>query len=150
MECGTEGLTHYNRAKRNIPKDHCYDACCVGKSTPEHLYFGTKVVHMITAVGRGRHCRTNVDASGFPRGYLARQKRFFGFQTGDMVRATVTKGKKIGTYVGKVMCRKSGAFDIKTDSVRVQGIGYRYFNLVQRSDGYIYSKKGCRIPLRDY
>ncbi len=146
VECGTGGLTHYNRAKRDIPKDHCYDACCVGKSTPEHLYFSAKVVHMITAVGRGKHCRTNVNASGFPRGYLARQKRFFGFQTGDLVRATVTKGKKTGTYVGKVMCRKSGSFDIKTDSGRVQGIGYRYFNLVQRSDGYIYSKKGCRIP----
>ena len=141
VECGTGGLTSYNRNKRNIPKDHYYDACCVGKSTPERLYFGTDIVHVITATGRGKHCRTNVNASGFPRGYLARQKQFFGFQTGDMVKAVVTRGKKIGTYFGKVMCRISGSFDIRTSSGRVQGINHRYFQLVQRSDGYLYSRK---------
>ena len=141
VECGTGGLTSYNRNKRNIPKDHYYDACCVGKSTPERLYFGTDIVHVITATGRGKHCRTNVNASGFPRGYLARQKQFFGFQTGDMVKAVVTRGKKIGTYFGKVMCRRSGSFDIRTSSGRVQGINHRYFQLVQRSDGYLYSRK---------
>jgi len=141
VECGTGGLTSYNRNKRNIPKDHYYDACCVGKSTPERLYFGTDTVHVITATGRGKHCRTNINASGFPRGYLARQKQFFGFQTGDMIKAVVTRGKKIGTYFGKVMCRKSGSFDIKTSYGRVQGIGYKYFQLVQRSDGYLYSRK---------
>ena len=141
VECGTGGLTSYNRNKRNIPKDHYYDACCVGKSTPERLYFGTDIVHVITATGRGKHCRTNVNASGFPRGYLARQKQFFGFQTGDMIKAVVTRGKKIGTYFGKVMCRRSGSFDIRTSSGRVQGINHRYFQLVQRSDGYLYSRK---------
>ena len=141
VECGTGGLTSYNRNKRNIPKEHYYDACCVGKSTPERLYFGTDIVHVITATGRGKHCRTNVNASGFPRGYLARQKQFFGFQTGDMIKAVITRGKKIGTYFGKVMCRRSGSFDIRTSSGRVQGINHRYFQLVQRSDGYLYSRK---------
>ena len=98
-------------------------------------------MHIIIATGRGKHCRTNVNASGFPRGYLARQKQFFGFQTGDMVKAVITRGKKIGTYFGKVMCRRSGSFDIRTSSGRVQGINHRYFQLVQRSDGYLYSRK---------
>ena len=141
VECGTGGLTSYNRSKRNIPKDHYYDACCVGKSTPTCLHFCVNQVHIIIATGRGQHCRTNVTKYGFPRGYLARQKQFFGFQTGDIVKAVVTKGKKIGIYLGKVMCRKSGSFDIKTSSGRVQGIGHRYFQLVQRSDGYLYSRK---------
>jgi len=140
VECGTGGLTSYNRIKRNIPKTHYYDACCVGKSTPNVLYFGTKVVHVITAVGRGKHCRTNVNASGFPRSYLSRQKQFFGFQTGDIVKAVVTKGKKIGTYFGKVLCRKNGSFDIKTSFGRVEGIGYKYFRLVQSLDGYFYTR----------
>lgn len=146
VECGTGGLTSYNRSQRNIPKTHYYDACCVGKSTPEVLYFGTMVVHVITAVGRGKHCRTNVNASGFPRGYLARQKQFFGFQTGDIVKAVVTRGKKIGTYFGRVLCRKTGSFDIKTKAGRVQGISYKYFKLIQRSDGYSYDRNKCRIP----
>ena len=145
VECGTGGLTSYNRNKRNIPKEHYYDACCVGKSTPKYLHFCATQLHIITAIGRGQHCRTNITKYGFPRGYLARQKQFFGFQTGDIVKAVVTKGKKIGIYFGKVMCRKSGSFDIKTSSGRVQGIGHRYFQLIQRSDGYLYSRKEVAV-----
>lgn len=141
VECGTGGLTHYNRLQRDIPKDHCLDACCVGKSTPEKLYFGTKTVQIITAAGRGKHCRTNVNKYGFPRGYLSRQKQFFGFQTGDMIKAVLTKGKKIGTYFGKVKCRKTGSFDIKTPVGRIESISYKYFQLIQRADGYVYSRK---------
>ena len=146
VECGTGGLTRYNRTNLGLTKDHCLDACCVGKSTPEKLYFLTKTILLITAAGRGSHCRTNVDASGFPRGYLARQKQFFGFQTGDMVKTVVKKGKRIGTYEGKVMCRKTGSFDIKTKSGRISGIGHKWFKLIQRSDGYIYGRKECHIP----
>lgn len=146
VECGTGGLTAFNRTQRNIPKTHYYDACCVGKSTPKVLYFCTNIVHIITAVGRGKHCRTNVNASGFPRGYLARKKQYFGFQTGDMVKAVVTRGKKIGTYFGRVLCRKTGSFDIKTKAGRVQGINYKYFKLIQRSDGYSYDRKERCIP----
>ena len=147
VECGTGGLTCYNRTQRNISIEHYFDACCVGKSTPKVLYFCTNVVHIITAIGRGKHCRTNINASGFPRGYLARQKRFFGFQTGDTVKAVVTRGKKVGTYFGKVLCRKSGNFDIRTKAGRVQGISHKYFRLIQRSDGYSYDRKECRIHL---
>lgn len=146
VECGTGGLTCYNRTQRNIPKEHYFDACCVGKSTPKVLYFCTNIVHIITAIGRGKHCRTNVNASGFPRGYLARQKIFFGFQTGDIVKAVVTRGKKIGTYFGKVLCRKTGSFDIRTKAGRVQGISHKYFRLIQHSDGYLYDRKVCHIP----
>ena len=138
IECGSGGLTSYNRNKRNIPKTHYYDACCVGKSTPEVLYYGATIVHIIKAIGRGVHCRTNVNKYGFPRGYLARQKRFYGYQTGDMVKAVVTKGKKIGTYYGRVSCRKTGSFDIKTIKGRIQGINYKYFKLIQNNDGYSY------------
>lgn len=146
VECGTGGLTRYNRTQRNIPKGHYFDACCVGISTPKKLRFLTNIVHIITAIGRGKHCRTNVNASGFPRGYLARQKKFFGFQTGDIVKAVVTRGKKIGTYFGKVLCRKTGSFDIRTKTGRVQGISYKYFRLIQHLDGYSYDRKECRIP----
>lgn len=145
IECGTGGLTAFNRAQRNMPKTHYYDACCVGKSTPKVLYFCTNIVHIITAIGRGKHCRTNVNASGFPRGYLARKKQHFGFQTGDMVKAVITRGKRIGTYFGRVLCRKIGNFDIKTKAGRVQGINHKYFKLIQRSDGYSYDRNKCHI-----
>ena len=68
-----------------------------------------------------------------------RQKSVRGFQTGDMVRATVTSGKKAGSYAGRVAVRASGSFNIQSGKEVVQGIGYRYCAMVQRADGYGYS-----------
>ena len=138
VECGTGGRTKMNRVGFNLPKAHYYDAVCIGASTPDELNMRTGTVQYIKAVGRGSHQRTNVNASGFPRGYLARQKQFFGFQTGDIVKAVVPKGKKAGVYVGSVACRKTGSFDIKMKSGRVQGINHKCFTLIQRADGYQY------------
>jgi 5-methylcytosine-specific restriction endonuclease McrA len=141
VECGTGGMTAYNRKRLNVSKDHYYDAACVGVSTPDALYVKAHDVLMIAATGRGQHCRTNVNASGFPRGYLKRQKQFFGFQTGDIAKAVVPSGKKAGVYVGRVSCRVSGSFDIRGTSGRVQGINHKYFLALHRSDGYSYSRK---------
>jgi hypothetical protein len=80
-----------------------------------------------------------MDKYGFPRGYLMREKSVEGFQTGDMVRATVTKGKKVGKYVGRVAVRASGNFNIQMSKEVVQGINHRYCTMVQRADGYGYS-----------
>lgn len=138
VECGTGGRTKYNRIRIGLPKEHYYDACCVGASTPEELHFRTNDVLHINATGRGQHRRTLVDRHGFPRRYMARQKRFFGFQTGDTVKAVVPNGKKKGTYVGKVSCRKMGSFNIKMTDRTIEGIGHKHFSLIQRNDGYDY------------
>nr|WP_241738724.1 RNA-guided endonuclease IscB [Anoxybacillus flavithermus] len=142
VECGTGARTKMNRIRLGLPKIHYFDACCVGKSTPLQLHFKTKEVLFIKAKGRGSRSRTNLDRYGFPRGYLARQKYFFGFQTGDMVKANVPKGKYQGVWFGEVACRKTGSFDIKgKDGKRIaQGINYRYVQVIQRFDGYAYGK----------
>jgi hypothetical protein len=67
-----------------------------------------------------------------------RQKAVHGFQTGDQVTATVTKGKKIGTYTGRVAVRASGSFNINTGRGTVQGIGHQHCRLIARNDGYGY------------
>jgi len=67
-------------------------------------------------------------------------KRVKGFQTGDIVKAIVTKGKKIGTYVGRVAVRATGSFDIGSGIEAVGSISYKYCQLLQRSDGYDYLK----------
>ena len=43
----------------------------------------------VKAMGWGRRQRCNPDRFGFPRGHAVRQKGFFGFRTGDVVRAVV-------------------------------------------------------------
>ncbi len=143
IECGTGARTKMNRINLELPKDHHFDACCIGQSTPDKLYFKTDNVLYIKAKGRGSHCRTNLNKYGFPRGYLARQKYFFGFQTGDMVKANIPKGKYKGIHLGEVACRRVGSFDIKNREGQriVQGANHKYFNIVQRFDGYSYRKE---------
>ena len=138
VECGSGAKTKMNRVALGLPKEHYYDACCVGQ-TPRSMYFAQDYVQRIAAQGRGAYSRTNLDRHGFPRGYLARQKQFFGFQTGDMVKAIVPAGKNKGMWYGRVLCRKTGYFDVKTTTDRKGGINHKNIKLVQQNDGYEYS-----------
>ena len=87
--------------------------------------------------GTRQICRT--DKYGFPIRHCSKTKIHKGFQTGDIVKAIVTKGKKIGTYVGRVATRKSGSFNISTKNQLVQGISHKYCSHVHRKDGYQYN-----------
>jgi hypothetical protein len=140
IECGSGGLTKYNRTRCELPKTHWLDAACVGKSTPAVL--DTKGVQPLLIIANGHGCRQvcNVDRYGFPRGKAKRGGRIHGFKTGDIVRADVTSGKKVGTYVGRVLARATGSFDIASKSGRVQGISYRFCTAVHRSEGYSYQR----------
>lgn len=141
-ECGTGALTKMNRINQGLEKDHHFDACCIGKSTPNKLYFKTDKVLHIKNIGRGNYQRTTLNKYGFPKAYLPRQKYFFGFMSGDMIKAIVTKGKKKGTYFGSVACRNTGSFNINLIKGRVQGISYKYITCIQKADGYKYIEKG--------
>jgi hypothetical protein len=138
VETGTGGLTKYNRASRGLAKTHWLDAACVGASTPENLQVSVKLVLFIKANGQGQHCRTLLDRYGFPRLHLTRQKKHFGFQTGDIARAVVTTGKKVGLYVGRVAVRSSGSFNLTTLGGTISGLHHRFFRMVQHQDGYDY------------
>jgi hypothetical protein len=63
-----------------------------------------------------------------------------GFRTGDIVKAVVTQGKNIGTYLGRVAVRTTGSYNITTSQGTVQGISHRSCMLVQRNDGYRYER----------
>jgi len=140
VECGSGGLTHYNRRVRKLAKTHWLDAACVGKSTPETLM--TVGVRPLLIVASGHGCRQmcRMDQYGFVRTGPKEAKFVKGFQTGDSVRAIVTSGKKVGTYVGRVAVRTTGSFNITTAHGTVQGIPYKYCQVVHRLDGYSYQK----------
>jgi 5-methylcytosine-specific restriction endonuclease McrA len=140
VECGSGGLTKFNRTQRELPKEHWIDAACVGKSTPLQLKLaGVNPLH-ITATGHGSRQKCNVNEIGFPCSQPKRTKKVKGFQTGDIVRAVVTTGTKQGTYVGRVFVRASGSFDIRTPTGRMQGISYHFCTPIYRCDGYNYQK----------
>jgi 5-methylcytosine-specific restriction endonuclease McrA len=133
------GRTKFNRVKLGYSKDHWIDAACVGESGAQVVIPQTITPLTITAKGRGSRQKCSMNQYGFPRTGPKKHKRVKGFQTGDIVKAIVTKGKKIGTYVGRVMVRASGSFDIGIGKEKVSGISYKYCQLLQRSDGYEYT-----------
>jgi len=140
LEMGTGGRTKFNRVSQNLPKTHCLDAACVGKSTPvlKNTYIRPLI---IKTVGRGNRQMARVNRYGFPKGHRQRKKLHYGFQTGDAVKAVVPKGKYKGSYTGVVAVRASGYFDIKDvdGSKLAQGISHKHITLIQRADGYAYT-----------
>lgn len=140
VETGSGGLTKFNRSQQGLEKTHWIDAAVVGKSTPEKLIIKGVKPLLIKAVGHGSRQACRTDAYGFPNRYVPRNKIHFGFQTGDIVKAIVKKGKKIGTYMGKVAIRSTGSFNISTKNGLVQGISYKCCKLVHAKDGYSYAQ----------
>jgi len=145
IEVGSGGLTKFNRVTRKLPKTHWLDAVCVGKSTPKQVKTAGIIPLLITAKGHGCRQKCNVDECGFPCSKPKGAKKIKGFQTGDIVRAVVTKGKRQGRYVGKVMVRANGSFDIQTTHRRVKDIGYCYCQPLHKSDGYRYQQGMARF-----
>ena len=138
VETGTGGRTKFNRSREELTKTHWLDAACVGKSTPERLNILVKQPLIITATGQGTRQMCRTDRYGFPSRYVPRNKLVKGFQTGDIVKAIVTSGKKKGTYVGRIAVRSSGSFNIKDKTGLIQGINYKFCSRVQGKDGYQY------------
>jgi 5-methylcytosine-specific restriction endonuclease McrA len=142
VECGSGGLTKFNRTQRNLPKTHWCDAACVGTSTPSVLDTSTIVPLLITATGHGCRQMCRMNKHGFPRTGPKQAKVVKGFQTGDLVQARVTTGKKVGTYIGRVAVRTTGSFNIAnvipTINGTVQGISHHFCAHIHRSDGYSY------------
>ena len=146
VECGSGGLTKYNRTVRGLEKAHWLDAANVGRSTPVHLHVQGIVPLHITATGYGNRQMAGVK-NGFPMRHRQRKKVHQGFQTGEIVRAVVPKGVHGGVHVGRVMVRASGSFDITTPHGRMGGIAAKYCRIVQHADGYRYATGGGNSSL---
>ncbi|GHO74015.1 hypothetical protein KSD_17860 [Ktedonobacter sp. SOSP1-85] len=139
VETGSGGLTKYNRTTRALPKTHWLDAAVVGASTPERLRTGDVVPLLVRATGRGHRRLCNVNALGFPVSHRKRRKRYFGYQTGDLVRAVVPERFAChGTHVGRVAVKASGYFTITTAHGKVTDVPHRFCRLIGRSTGYAY------------
>ena len=140
VECSSGGRTKYNRTELGLPKDHHYDALCVG-NVPEAGYRDCTngYVLYIKAMGRGTRFRGKINACGIIVQKLApRAKRVFGFMNGDIVAADPVKGKYAGHHVGRVMTRATGFFDIRTTNGTLVTVKHDTCRLLQYTDGYQY------------
>jgi hypothetical protein len=128
------GRTRWNRGRFHIEKAHALDALCVGDLAGARA--GPFKTLAIKATGRGRYCRTNVDESSFPVGYLMRKKQIEGIKTGDRVRAVVPVGFAAhGTHIGRIAVRANRQFRMG----KVQGFPARLCQILQLADGYDYA-----------
>ncbi len=141
VEVGTGGRTKFNRRQQDLPKTHWLDAACVGESTPQDLKVGAIKPLVITAKGYGNRQMCGTDKYGFPIRHRTRQKKSFGFQTGDMVRAIIPKGKYTGTHIGRVTIRNRPSFRLNRLDVHP-----KYLQALHKADGYSY-QGGAPIPL---
>ena len=143
VEVGTGGRTKYNRTRLGLDKVHWHDAACVGASTPDGLDVRGVQPLLMRATGHGTRQMCRMDRYGFPRTSPKAARTVHGFRTGDLVRATVTTGKKAGTYTGRVAVRTSGFFNLTTAGGTVQGLHYRFFTRLHRADGFTYLEGGA-------
>jgi 5-methylcytosine-specific restriction endonuclease McrA len=134
---GTGGQTKFNRVRLGLEKRHYLDAACVGEVNNLKVLTNRPLLIKCQGHGSRQACRT--DKFGFPSRYVPRFKFVNGFQTGDIVKAIVTSGKKIGTYIGRVAIRSSGSFNLSTKNGLVQGLSHKYCRIVHAKDGYNYS-----------
>lgn len=136
IECGTGGMTKYNRTRLGLQKQHWIDAACVGKSTPDDLQICVSSILMIKAVGHGSRQRCITDKHGFPRAYSSRNKTYMGFATGDIVKVVVPRGKYAGVHIGRIAIRQRPSFKLNGFDVHP-----KYLTILQRGDGYEYEYK---------
>ncbi|WP_253266928.1 RNA-guided endonuclease IscB [Streptomyces sp. NL15-2K] len=139
VRIATGGRTKWNRQRVGLSKTHTLDALCVGVLNAVTVH--PRRVLIVTAGGRGRYRRTDLDRHGFPRKINPRSKAVFGFQTGDYARAVIPTGRYAGTHVGRVAVRTSGRFNMRTRHSLIQGIHHRHVRLLQRADGYAYATR---------
>ena len=135
------GRTKFNRTGQGYPKSHWIDAACVGESGSDVCLNTDMPVLDIKARGHGSRQMCRMDKFGSPRTSSKSSRAVCGFRTGDMVRAVVPSGKKMGSHFGKVAVRTSGSFNISTQCGVVQGISHKYCSVVHASDGYSYQQQ---------
>jgi hypothetical protein len=78
-----------------------------------------------------------------------------GFQTGDLVKASVPTGKYAGTYTGRIAIRfkpsfklTTGGFGVAQSNGKSFDVHPKYLTTIHKSDGYEYASRETRMPDR--
>ena len=140
VECSSGGRTKYNRMSLDMPKDHHFDALCVG-NVPEGGFKDRTngYVLMIQAKGRGSRLRGNINKCGIiVTKYTVRGKTCKGFMSGDIVKASVPKGVHKGEYIGRITIRQTGIFGLIDTNEKRHDVNCKYMTIMQKADGYSY------------
>ena len=136
IRTGSGALTKYNRHCFGVPKEHWFDALCVGRINGVSYDSCMKVLN-VSCTGRGQYKRTRTDKFGFPICHFMRTKRPHGVGLGDLVRMTVQKGKHPGIWTGRAFPSNDGSVVLILPEFRIKGRA-RNCSILSLSDGYGY------------
>ena len=136
VRTGSGALTKFNRHCFGVPKEHWFDALCVGRINGVSYDSCMKVLN-VSCAGRGQYKRTRTDKFGFPICYFMRTKRPHGVGLGDLVRMTVQKGKHPGIWTGRAFPSNDGSVVLILPEFRIKGRA-RNCSILSLSDGYGY------------
>lgn len=151
-------VTKKNRQELQLDKAHWIDAACVGtQRQPDKESIDKIKPFQIVCKGRGTRQRVQVygsyklDKKGKPiipkskKGFPAvapgmpcskpkSGNEFFGFMSGDYVKARAKQGDK----TGRLSVRKTGWFTLRTRDKKTYSVSYKNCRVIQRNDGYEY------------
>lgn len=141
----SDGITTaYNRKKHNIQKEHYNDAICIG-NIPETFKDYTTVVYKIKATGRGNRIKGKPNECGIlNKNNIAKHKVYQDpetkefFQTGDICKIEIPKGKYKGSYVARISIRHTGKFDFKDKNKNRITTDCKNCTVIQKANGYNY------------
>ena len=136
VRTGSGALTKFNRHCFGVPKEHWFDALCVGRINGVSYDSCMKVLN-VSCTGRGQYKRTRTDKFGFPICHFMRTKRPHGVGLGDLVRMTVQKGKHPGIWTGRAFPSNDGRVVLILPEFRIWGRA-RNCSILSLSDGYGY------------
>jgi hypothetical protein len=74
---------------------------------------------------------------GFPTRHRTNQKVYFGVQTRDLVKATVSTGKFIGTWIGRISVGAKPSF--KLAAKQTFDVHRKNLTTIHKNDGYNYT-----------
>lgn len=134
VECPAWETAH-NRKSKQYAKTHWVDAACVGYAP---YVDEDTMIYTAVASGYGNRQMIKSDRNGFPRGRPKGPSRVRGYRTGDICRLNQPGGKYKGVYVGRIMIRISGQFDIRYLKSKITS-KYTNYVLLHSNDGYMYT-----------
>jgi hypothetical protein len=129
--------SRYNYIVEEYPKAHWIDSACAGPSGSIVSLNPQMQILQVTACSRQSRRMVRPDKFSFPNGKPKTCSAVQGFRTGDIARATVIKGTKKGTWIGRVAVRASGSFRVG----HKDGISAACLTKIQSTDGYNCSYK---------
>ena len=155
IETSTIGSRRANLKRLKLPSSPALCAACAGDTG---MLTGWDLpILIIQSKGRGSYQRTGSYIPGRTKGdhrnrlIFTRQKIHNGFQSGDIVKGVVKRGKNPGLHRGRVTVRAKGAMDLVSDKGKRIQVAPSNCRLIQRADGYSYSiikspRKGAVPP----